>query len=159
MRAGARAFSGPSSISLAPEASVSSPPHCFTDTYPNDLMIAICTVRCAAKRENATRHPPISVSFIDRACGETFLHMLRHFSPYAFLPRVRYKMQRLPYPPHMSPGILCAGCAVPHRSRHAPSMPCRSSVSQRSTPHGMASRRTTAMASLTVESRITPSIP
>ena len=58
------------------------------------------------------QHPPISVSFIDRACGETFLHMLWHFSTCAFLPRVRYKMQRLSYPPHMSHTTLRVAAAV-----------------------------------------------
>ena len=57
------------------------------------------------------QHPPISVSLIDRACGETFLHMLWHFSTCAFLPPVRYMMQRLPYPPHMSRGILRVAAA------------------------------------------------
>ena len=74
------------------------------------------------------QRPPISVSLIERACGETFLPTLWPCSACAFRRPVRYKMQRLPYPPHMSRGILCACCAVPHRSRRAPSMPCRSSV-------------------------------
>jgi hypothetical protein len=64
------------------------------DTYPNDLMIAICTVRCAAKRKAAAAPADLRL-VIERACGETFLHMLWHFSIYAFLLRVRYKMQRL----------------------------------------------------------------
>jgi hypothetical protein len=57
------------------------------------------------------QHPPISVSFIERACGETFLRMLWHFSACAFCAPVRYKMQRLSYPPHMSRGILRVAAA------------------------------------------------
>ena len=67
------------------------------------------------------QHPPISVSFIERACGETFMRMLWHFSACAFCPPVRYKMQRLPYPPHMSRGTLgvAAAFAFTMNSAHA----------------------------------------
>jgi hypothetical protein len=58
------------------------------------------------------QHPPISVSLIQRACGETFLHMLWHFSACAFRPRVSYNMQRLSHPPHMSHTTLRVAAAV-----------------------------------------------
>ncbi len=57
------------------------------------------------------QHPPISVSFIARACGKTFLHMLWHFSACAFRPPVRYKMQRLSYSPYMSHRTLRVAAA------------------------------------------------
>ena len=38
---------------------------------------------CAERTGKLPPHPPLSVSFIDRACGETFVHMLWQFSTYA----------------------------------------------------------------------------
>ena len=86
------------------------------------------------------RHPPIFVSLIERACGETFLHLLWHFSACAFRPPVRYKMQRLSYPPHMSQRTLgvAAAFAFPMNSAHAAACSCDRGARRR--PPGMPGR-------------------